>query len=418
MTHADTRTWPSAPQTPVTEHPRNLTPPCTPSGPHTDHHPTYPELERMGYPTPISTDPKPNITRRAFETSITPTAEEALSWMMISPRAYSNRYQRSGSPSSGHGELGTGAWSTVYQATEISETSPSALFTPPSSPARGSGTPTRGRVLAVKAPSRKDAHNILYQEARILTYLLSCRLASNYIVPFHGYDATTHSLIMDAVPLNLDVHAKSCLKKARDNFSTRTMFDPVCGPQEWRSLASQLIEGLMFLHTNHCVHGDIKPSNILLRPNDNGSSEMYTSFYCDFSSARIINELTGKDTNQDQQLSALTPDFASPELFTSLHSTNAVATTASDVYALAVTLVVAAIGTSPFAGASMEVMKLSMAREGRVLDFARQADQGTRVMKGKMVERCLKDALEKDVEKRCTAEAWKRHVQAIFEELS
>lgn len=308
--------------------------------------------------------------------------------------------------------LGHGAWSTVYRAIEISEAPSSTLLTPPTSPS-GIPKPVLGQVLAVKAPARKDAYNILYDEACTLTYLHSHHEASNYIVPFHGYDTSFQSLLMDAVPLDLGTHAKLCLKKTRDNFSTRTMFDPVCGPREWQSLASQLIDGLIFLHSNRCVHGDIKPSNILLRPNDDGLSEAYTPMYCDFSSARIFEDSSSDDSEPDQQLTALTPDFTSPELFTSLHSPTAVATTASDVYALAVTLVVAAIGTSPYAGASMEMMKLSMAREGRVLDFARQAEQGTRVMKGKMVEQCLKDALERDVGKRSTAPEWKENYETI-----
>ncbi len=140
----------------------------------------------------------------------------------------------------------------------------------------------------------------------------------------------------------------------------------------------------------------------------------YTPLYCDFSSSRIYDNSTISNPGQVQQITALTSDYASPELLTSLQSTAAIATTAADVYALAVSLVVAAIGTSPYAGAGMEMLKLSMAREGRVLEFARQADQGTRIMKGRIVERCLKDALVKDVGKRCTAKEWKCSVQAVL----
>ncbi|KAL8848725.1 MAG: hypothetical protein Q9221_006269 [Calogaya cf. arnoldii] len=342
--------------------------------------------------------------------TITPTAEETLSWEMISPRACTKSYQMSS-----YEELGHGAWSTVYRASETPEMSPSRLPTPPTSPVSLSGKSAMGRVLAIKAPARKDAHDILHHEARVLTYLHSSGRASEYLVPFHGYNATSKSLVMDAIPLNLETHAKSCLKRVRADFSTRTMFDPVCGSQQWQSLATQLIGGLEFLHSNRCIHGDIKPSNILLCPIEDGTSETYTPLYCDFSSARIFNDSDVSNIQEAQQITALTPDYASPELFTSLQSKSAVATTAADVYALAVTLVVAAIGESPYAGASMEVLKLSMAREGKVLQFARQADQGTRIMKGKMVEQCLKDALEKDVGKRYTAKAWKDSVHIILE---
>ncbi|KAL8821722.1 MAG: hypothetical protein Q9223_000296 [Gallowayella weberi] len=359
---------------------------------------------------------KPSKTQTHSDASIETTAEDAIHFEMLSPRSCEKRFQRLKSTSSGYEELGHGAWSTVYRATEILETPSSTLLTPPSSPV--SSSKPVSQILAVKAPARKDATDVLYEEARILTYLHSFQDASYFIIPFHGYDIASQSLVMDAVPLNLETHAKSCLKKTRENFTTRTMFDPVCGLREWQSLTLQLVDGLAFLHSNHCVHGDIKPSNVLLRPNNDGPSEAYLPLYCDFSSSRILGSSAGKPTESTRQLTALTPDFTSPEIFTSLHTTNAVATNASDVYALAVTLVVVAIGTSPYAGASMELMKLSMAREGRVLDFARQAEQGTRVMKGRMVERCLKDALTKDVGKRSTVQEWKTNVQDIFQGLS
>ena len=397
----------------MTEQSRNLTPPCTPP-PYHAKDPAIPKgFDRQK--TPSISDSKDNA-RGDTKAAVTPTAEETLSWDMISPQSCTKRYQLSGSLSSGYEEFGQGAWSTVYRAIETSETSPSIPLTPPGSPVTASGKPATNRVLAIKAPARKDAHDVLYHEARILTYLHSSRCASAYVVAFHGYDATSKSFVMDANPLNLETHAKDCLKNVRANFSTRTMFDPVCGPQEWQSLATQLIDGLDFLHSNNCIHGDIKPSNILLRPKDDGSSSSvaYTPLYCDFSSSRIYDDSTISKPKETQQITALTSDYASPELLTSLQSTAAIATTAADVYALAVSLVVVAIGTSPYAGAGMEMLKLSMARQGRVLEFARQADQGTRIMKGRMVERCLKDALAKDVGRRCTAKEWRCGVQAVL----
>ncbi|KAL8952487.1 MAG: hypothetical protein Q9222_001590 [Ikaeria aurantiellina] len=342
------------------------------------------------------------------KTSTFPTAEETISWATMLPQLYKKSYKRLEN-------LGHGAWSTVYRAAESEQTQPSPLATPPVSPASSSRKSDAGRILAIKTAARRDAREILYQEARILTFLHDHDHASEYIVPFHGYDATTQSLVMDAIPLDLDTHARSCLGKIRNNFTTATMLDPVCGVQDWQSLAVQLIDGLAFLHNQRCVHGDIKPANILLRPN--AKSSAYTPLYCDFSSSRILDDRLA-DTEASQQVTALTPDFASPELIESLHTTAAVATTASDIYALGVTLVVAAIGESPYAGARMEMQKLGMARQGRVLEFARQADQGTRIMgNGKRVERCLRSALERDARKRSTVKVWKGEVREILGEM-
>ncbi|KAL8775028.1 MAG: hypothetical protein Q9209_000507 [Squamulea sp. 1 TL-2023] len=397
-----------APTTPVMEQSRNLTPPCTPPQHPTKQVPAATEDERQKMPGPNACDDPGN--------AVTPIVDETLSWEMISPRSCTKKYQLSLSPSSGYEVLGHGAWSTVYRATEMQETPLSALLTPPTSPINISSKPATGRVLAIKAPARKDAHDILYHEARVLTYLHSFHRASSYIVAFHGFVVASQSLVMHAIPMNLEAHANTCLKNARTNFATRTMFDPVCGPQGWRSLTTQLIDGLEFLHSKNCVHGDIKPSNVLLQPNENSSPETYTPLYCDFSSSRILEDSNVSNAEQAQRITALTPDYASPELLTSLRSTAAVATTAADVYALAVTLLVAAIGESPYAGTNMDMLKLSMVREGRVLEFARQAEQGTRIMKGKMVDLCLKSALEKDVAKRSTAKEWRHNVHAIIQE--
>lgn len=165
------------------------------------------------------------------------------------------------------------------------------------------------------------------------------------------------------------------------------------------------------------VSGDIKPANVLLRPNGADLGEGFTALYCDFSSSCILDGPSGEGSEQIQQLTAVTADFASPELLSSLSNISALATTASDIYALAVSLAVAATGSSPYAGASMELHKLGMIREGRVLDFARLGEQGTRVMKGRLVERCLRHALEKDVTKRSTVEELRRNVEATVEEL-
>ncbi|KAL8928582.1 MAG: hypothetical protein Q9208_001816 [Pyrenodesmia sp. 3 TL-2023] len=397
----------SAPVTRITEKrcPAALTPPSTPL--RARHQESA--ASDVGMLTDQDTFDSPRMV-----TAEVSTGRERPSWNMTIPQACTKTYRLPDPTTSEYQEFGHGAWSTVYRAVECAQGTHSVLLTPPASPASSPVKSVISRVLAVKVAARRDAHKILHHEGRILTYLHDTPEASRFLVPFHGYASASRSLVMDAVPLSLDTFGQSCLKKMRLNFSTRTMFDPVCGVPQWRSLATQLIGGLSFLHQESCVHGDIKPANILLRPVHSDSDEVFTALYCDFSSSRILGGPTSEDNDQTEQLTALTPDYASPELLTSLSGPSAVATRASDVYALGVTLVAAAIGTSPYAGFSMEVQKLSIAREGRVLDLARQSDQATRIMKGKMVERCLRNALEKEVERRSTVEDWKRDVEVIL----
>ena len=109
----------------------------------------------------------------------------------------------------------------------------------------------------------------------------------------------------------------------------------------------------------------------------------------------------------------MTPDFTSPELLASFYHRNgsrAVATFASDIFALGVTLLVAATGESPYVSARMEIQKLAMAKEGRPMEFARAGDQASRVMKGRMVVKSLTRALEKDPMRRVSALEWKLEV--------
>lgn len=338
-------------------------------------------------------------------------------WKNVRPQPYLGRYQLAGSASAGFHEYGRGVWSVVYRAIETADKVPTTNtpLTPPTSPPSSPAQPGVHGMLAVKAPSRRDAHKILEQEARVLTYLHSFPKASDHLVPFYGYDQAQSSLILGPIPLNLETRAKTAGATARINFSTRTMFDPVIGVAEWAHLAVGLIDGLAFLHAANCVHGDIKPANVLLH--SSATSNFFLPVFCDFSSAHVIassDPHQGEIEEEIEQVSAVTADYASPELLTSLQRhVGAFVTPASDVFALATTLLMAAIGDSPYAGARMEVQKLSMAKEGRPLDFARNGNAASRIMKGKMVEKVVTGGVAREVGKRLTAAEWKTIVADV-----
>lgn len=391
------------------------------------------------------------------------------------PRAYIGRYQLVGSSSSGYQVYGHGAWSTVYRAVEITDHNPSSTttttsmtntttppLTPPTSPSSSPVLRSLKSLLAIKTPSSRGAHVILKKEACILTYLSSLPNATNHLIAFHGYDFSQSSLVLEAVPLSLETHAIAAAKAARLNLSTKNMFDPVVGTAGWAHLATKLIDGLAFLHSARCVHGDIKPANILLRPSSN--FPFPSPLYCDLSSSHIGRRLcmttslkavaaTGEDSHdadnefsssneedddddeevddnnnkkkrkkkeaeEIEPVNALTPDYASPELLAALRSGKATATQPSDVFALATTLIMAAIGQSPYsAGGRMEVLKLAMAREGRPMDFAQGGENSSRVMRGKLVDKVVKGGLMRDVGERCTVSGWRDAVGGLLKEV-
>lgn len=377
-----------------------LTPPSTPPKPeHNRASASADGLEAM-LSTDVNMGAKPS---EILEVKATQALKQEAFGSDTAPKSYTARYQL-------YEQLGHGAWSTVYRAVENIEPLKSLTNlppTPPTSPTTGA-TPPSKKMFAVKKPSSRQAHKILEKEAKILTYIHSHANASIYLVPFHGFDSAQHSIILDAVFLSLDAHAKAATRRP---LSTKTMFDPVIGAEEWAGLAEGLIDGLAFLHSIGCVHGDIKPANILLRSGRNGE---LTPLYCDFSSSHIISS-TGED-KEVEEVSAVTTEYLSPELLEALspRSTNrAIATYASDVFALGVTLLFAAIGDSPYAGARMASQKLGMAKEGLPFEFARRGEQASRVMKGRAVEKALKGALAKEADKRMAVAEWKNKMREV-----
>lgn len=382
--------------------------------------------------TPPSTPPKPEINRASKSADGTgdvgpvdvnigmkPTealeceVEQASPREALSPGAAPKQYTAKYLLDK---ELGRGAWSTVYRGVEDIEPpkqSPNLPPTPPTSPTTGA-TASSKKVLAVKKPSSHQAHKILLKEAKTLTYIHSHSNASTHLVPFRGFDSAQNSIILDAVPLSFEAHARAATRRP---LSTKTMFDPIIGAEEWADLAEGLISGLAFLHSVGCVHGDIKPANVLLRTEGNGQ---LTPLYCDFSSSHINS--SASEEEEVEEVSAVTTEYLSPELLGALSPRNtdrAVATYASDVFALGVTLLFAAIGDSPYAGARIASQKLGMAKEGLPIEFARRGEQASRVMRGRAVEKALKGALAKEAGKRTAVAEWMfefREVVRIWKE--
>ncbi|KAF9892928.1 hypothetical protein FE257_000520 [Aspergillus nanangensis] len=314
-------------------------------------------------------------------------------------------------------EYGRGAWSVVYKASSRTTSTSSPLMTPPSSPAPG------GRIVAVKSPVRRDAFDVLDAEALTLTRVSMVPGSERYVVPFHGYVADTHSIVMSAVPLALSTYIEDKAAIAQKQFSTKTMFDPVQGMAQWHDLARKLVAGLDWLqNTAGIVHGDIKPHNLLLRPRPGIDPESdnfsYEPLFADFSSAHsITGSSLSAEKNTGAALTALTPPFAAPELLSvsSLTSPDVAPTPASDVFSLAVTLLAAATGDLLLYPGASNMQRLVMAREGhRVIDFARSGANGSRVPKNGIVEQILTPAITKDPAQRVTPGQWLSRVETAM----
>ncbi|KAJ9611451.1 hypothetical protein H2200_004635 [Cladophialophora chaetospira] len=305
--------------------------------------------------------------------------------------------------------FGIGAWSTVFRAaTHTSSRTVSTSLTPPLSP-----TLITPVIVAVKKPARPDALAILKSEAKVLSYLRNFPDSEKFVVPFYGVlDEAT--IILGAIPVSLEDHIRACAVTAQQNFSTWTMTEPVLGSTaKWFHLAQQLISALAWLHDEaRVVHGDIKPGNILLsRVRGSGNGMTFEPVYADFSSSQRLDlEETTPNT-----LSAVTREYTAPELLSSMVLRNpaSTATTASDVFSMALTLLVAATGQLLVYSGSV-FQRQAMATQGwMVLSHVRNGEGGTRVPRFGTVERVLERAVLKADMGRVSAQQWLSIIEGI-----
>ena len=318
-----------------------------------------------------------------------------------------------------HEQLGYGAWSTVYRASEVPVTGKiqgeHLPMTPPTTPEQRGKSGAKG-ILAVKKLARRDGKRVLEKEARILTYLHSQHTSSRYLVPFLGFDCSQCSIIMACVPLTLDQYVRM---KRETLIETATMFDPVIGVERWSGLAIELISGLAFLQKHSCIHGDVKPSNILLQQEvDAIETETLRPLFCDFSSSQVLEKgpLGGL-----HEVSAVTTEYAAPELLRALNPRRRsideggpVTTFQSDVFALGVTLLFASTGQSPYSSAKMQIQRSVMAEEGLPLEHARGGDQALRIREGSLVDKILCMAIHREAARRPGASSWEAQTRKLL----
>lgn len=304
--------------------------------------------------------------------------------------------------------LGHGAWSTVYRGAPkaLRPTTNYGLLTPPLTP-----SPSSALVLAVKTPARKDAISIIRHEARTLTHLSFLDSREQRVAAFHGLLEAETSLVLSAHPLSLETHLKHCVEIARHNISMDTMSLPVLGSTPmWLDLATRLVSTLDWLHNEAMVvHGDIKPGNILLKPSPFGTEAFpYVPLLIDFSSSQRLDD----DAITPNTLSAVTREYTAPELLSIsvLKDPNSVATMASDVFSLAVTLLSCVTG-EPLVYPGCNFMQRNMlASNGwQVISNVRNmCDYGpVRIPKQGTVMRSLERAVLKKDMGRISARDWK-----------
>lgn len=304
--------------------------------------------------------------------------------------------------------FGYGAWSTVFKGTcHPKQSFNHGLMTPPSQ-----STLTPPLLVAVKCPARKDAIPILRNEALTLSRLRELDVDERYIATFYGVIDDESSLILAAHPLSLEEHVKDCASIAKSTMTTDNMTSPVLGSAAiWLSLAKKLITALDWMHHEaSVVHGDIKPGNILLQLSPDSVTKdgfPYQPLFIDFSSSQRldIQEVT------PNTLSAITKEYTAPELLSVavLRDPESCATAASDVFSLAVTLLVAATGDPMVYTGYSAMQRQMLATQGwAIIENVRSLS--SRVPRHGVVSRLLERAVLKKDMGRISTSVWKQVV--------
>jgi serine/threonine protein kinase len=308
--------------------------------------------------------------------------------------------------------LGSGRFSDVFgaQPCEACPQSPSSLNisipTPPTTPLRESFDAPRTQqphLYAVKIPADRSSIPVLRREATIFSYLNTLSNSSFHIIPFHGLDTRTNSLVLTALPASLDslITSLYTLPETTRTSTIARLFPP---------LARSLTVGLSWLHAQGIIHADIKPANILLHPHplplSPGHKIIETSFtplFSDFTSAFHVSA----PPSSSPALGGGTYDFLAPELLCRPYPDPSFA---SDVYALGMTLLFIMLGRSPFESAGNKWMVMEWAKSGRVMEcvgmdgksLGRLEDVAGLVKERERwdVKRFVMGGLRKEVEKR------------------
>ncbi|CAI6342452.1 unnamed protein product [Periconia digitata] len=281
--------------------------------------------------------------------------------------------------------LGSGVWSDVYHALPTPPSPSSSLLSsskesettsrPPTPPSSSSSTSQHlPSAYAIKSPSSQSARSVLAHEAHILSYLTRFPTSSSFIVPFYGHDPRSDALVLKLI-------GGGTLESWIET-SLNALPEPeraVALAKQFPGLATQLLSALEWLRSVGCVHGDVKPGNILVDAPSPPTSSSPSFLLTDFSSSTLTS-LPTSTSSPAPPLGGGTWDFLSPSLLALPSSSSShTASHDDDLWATALTLLITVVGISPFAFVGRNVFqRRECVRKGDPVGFVGFGDFGGR----------------------------------------
>jgi serine/threonine protein kinase len=196
---------------------------------------------------------------------------------------------------------------------------------------------SKRKLIAVKFAKGSQGRHLIKHEAGIYNHLCKFPDVSEFVVGYHGLDISITALVMDRMNFTLS----ECVKRIEESPKRYHIIEST-----FRPVATKMVQSLMWLHTVvEVVHGDIKPSNFLLRHNpftldpDAPQIEIVLS---DFGSARRFEQDMIPDGGN-------TWEYMAPERM-NFRASQTPSTKEADVWALAISLLVIITGKAPYEG--------------------------------------------------------------------
>src|SRR5213078_405023 len=135
-----------------------------------------------------------------------------------------------------------------------------------------------------------------------------------------------------------------------ETLETRVRRDGPLNPKLVVQIGTQIAQALIAAAAQGLIHRDLKPGNIMLKPDNSGVAALEVKII-DFGLAKAIADAGGEmDITHGEFVG--TPNFASPEQFESEP-----VDVRSDIYSLGATLWFALTGKTPFAGRNIEEIR-------------------------------------------------------------